>query len=261
MTATVDRAPGALGALEQRWLSSRRQKTGTTLDLYCFAHAGGSGGEFVRWSDGLPGIKLWAVRMPGRAPRETEAPYTRLTDLVTDLVEQIDFGRRDFAFFGHSLGALVAFEVTRELRRAGRRLPRRLLLSSMQPPPITTRKSVHRLSDDQLLAEIEGRWGALPRPIHDDAEIRSIVLGHLRADAEIADTYAYVPQDPLPVPVTAFCGDQEDSAQLGWDVHTRAEFDSHVLPGGHFYFRDPDRQRELTSLISQSLSRSPGTEN
>ncbi|MFF7450317.1 MULTISPECIES: alpha/beta fold hydrolase [unclassified Streptomyces] len=254
MSSTTNPVPTAAGPSEQRWLSGRRPRTQTSLDLYCFAHAGGSASEFLRWSDDLPGIRLWAVRMPGRAPRETEAPYTRMTDLVADLVGEIEFGRRDFAFFGHSLGALVAFEVTRALRRAGRALPRRLLLSSMQPPPITTRKSVRRLSDDELLAEIENRWGALPQPIQEDEEIRGIVLGYLRADAEMADSYAYVPEEPLDVPVTAFCGDQEDPGQLEWQAHTRAGLDRHVLPGGHFYFRDPDRRRELTRLVARSLS-------
>ncbi|WP_149179206.1 thioesterase II family protein [Streptomyces sp. TRM49041] len=254
MTDTPDPASDAVKTPESRWLSSRRQKTDTALDLFCFAHAGGSAGEFLRWSGGLPGVRLWAVKLPGRAPRQDEPPYTRMTALVDDLVAQVEFGRRDFAFFGHSLGALVAFEAARALRRAGRRQPSRLLLSSMQPPPITTRQAAHRLPGDELLAEVERRWGALPRAIHDDPELREIVLGYFRADAELAETYAYVPEDPLDVPVTVFAGDQEDRDQLGWHVHTRAECDTHVLRGGHFYFRDPEQQRELLRLIGRALS-------
>lgn len=247
-------AATAAADLEARWLSSRRPKTETTLDLFCFAHAGGSAGEFLRWAPGLPGIRLWSVKLPGRAPRQDEPPYSRLADLVSDLVAQVDFGRRDFAFFGHSLGALIAFETTRALRRAGLRQPRRLLLSSMQPPPVTTRQTAHLLPDDELLAEVERRWGALPQVIHEEPEVRELALRYLRADAELVETHAYVPEEPLDIPVTAFVGDQEERDQLGWHVHTRGAYDAHVLRGGHFYFRDAQQQSELLRLIAGALS-------
>lgn len=239
---------------ESLWLSSRRQQAETSMDLYCFAHAGGSAGEFLRWSSGLTGVRLWAVKTPGRVPRHTEPAYTRMTDLVGDLVEQVEFGRREFAFFGHSLGALVAFEVTRALRRAGRRLPRRLFVSSMQPPPIRTSALVRDLPTEQLLAVLEERWGALPQIVHDDEDLRDLVVGCLRADAELAETYAYVEEEPLDIPITAFVGDQENHDQLGWHTHTHAAIETHVLRGGHFYFRDQDQQRELLRLIDQALT-------
>ncbi|MFD9434130.1 thioesterase II family protein [Streptomyces sp. NPDC060002] len=245
---------GTAEELRSRWLSSRRPKTETTLDLYCFAHAGGSAGEFMRWSGALPGIRLWAVKLPGRAPRQDEPPYARMNELITDLVEQVDFGQRDFAFFGHSLGAMIAFETARTLRRAGLRQPRALLLSSMQPPPIVTRQRAHLLPDDELLAEIERRWGALPLVVHQEPELRAFALRYLRADAELAESHEYLVEEPLDIPITAFVGDQEDRGQLGWDVHTRGSYAAHVLRGGHFYFRDPEQQAALLRLISGALS-------
>ncbi|MEU1463097.1 alpha/beta fold hydrolase [Streptomyces sp. NPDC005727] len=245
---------GTTAELRARWLSGRRPKTETTLDLYCFAHAGGSAGEFVRWGGALPGIRLWAVKLPGRVPRQDEAPYLRISDLVTDLVEQVDFGQRDFAFFGHSLGALIAFETTRALRRAGLRVPRALLLSSMQPPPISTRRNVHELPDDELLAEIERRWGALPLVVHEAPDLKRLALRYLRADAELADSHEYVAEEPLDIPITTFAGDEEDPGQLDWSAHTRSTFTKHLLPGGHFYFRDPRTQAELLRLIGDALA-------
>ncbi|MFK4107949.1 thioesterase II family protein [Streptomyces sp. NPDC002176] len=239
--------------LRARWLSGRRPRTETTIDLYCFAHAGGSAGEFVRWAGALPGVRLWAVKLPGRAPRQDEAPYRRIADLVTDLVEQVDFGRREFAFFGHSLGALIAFETTRALRRAGLRQPRALLLSSMQPPPLTARQGVHLLSDDELLAEIEKRWGALPLVVHEEPDLKRLALRYLRADAELADSHEYAVEEPLDIPITAFAGDEEDPRQLDWASHTRTDFAAHLLPGGHFYFRDPHSQAELLRLVGDAL--------
>ncbi|MBB1252301.1 thioesterase II family protein [Streptomyces alkaliterrae] len=253
MTGDSTTRTGSAAVLRSRWLSSRRPRTDTTLDLYCFAHAGGSPGEFLRWSAELPGIRLWAVRLPGRAPRQEEPPYTRMTDLVTDLVEQVDFGSREFAFFGHSLGALIAFETTRALRRAGLRQPRRLFLSSMRPPPVTTSRGTRLLSDEELLTELERRWGALPQAVHEEPELRTLALNQLRADAALAESHEYLPEEPLDVPLTAFAGDQEDPGQLGWHVHTRAAFDSHVLRGGHFYFRDPEQQHALLELVRGAL--------
>ncbi|MEV6479348.1 alpha/beta fold hydrolase [Streptomyces sp. NPDC051576] len=253
MTGTANPASPAPVLPESRWLAGRRPRGDTTLDLFCFPPAGGSASEFLRWDASLPGVRLWAVKMPGRAPRHDEPPYTRMTELVADLVEQVEFGRRDFAFFGHSLGALVAFEVTRALRRTGRRQPSRLLLSSMQPPPITTSRVAHRLPGDELLAEVERRWGALPQALHDDPELREIVLGTLRADAELAETYAYLPEEPLDVPVTAIAGDLEEREQLRWHTHTRAGCETHLLRGGHFYFRDPGQQQALLRLVGGAL--------
>ncbi|MFB7677876.1 thioesterase II family protein [Kitasatospora purpeofusca] len=240
--------------LRDRWLSGRKPRTETALDLYCFAHAGGSAGEFVRWGSGLPGVRVWAVRLPGRAPRQDEAPYKRIGDLVTDLVEQVDFGRREFAFFGHSLGALIAFETTRALRRAGLRPPRALLLSSMQPPPVRTSRNIHLLPDDELLEQVESRWGALPMAVHEEPDLKRLALRYLRADAELAESHEYLVEDPLDTPITAFAGDEEDPGQLDWGSHTRGAFAAHRVPGGHFYFRDPKSQAELLRLVGAALN-------
>ncbi|MFF8964575.1 thioesterase II family protein [Streptomyces globisporus] len=258
MSAAPDTS--AADGARARWFSSRRPRSATGLDLYCFAHAGGSAGEFLRWGPGLPGVRLWAVKLPGRAPREAETPYSRIDELVDDLVAQVDFGQegsapREFAFFGHSLGALVAFETARALRRAGLRQPRHLLLSSMQPPPLRLSGRTHLLPDEELLAEVERRWGGLPQVVQDEPELRRIAVRQLRADALLAETHTYVAEDPLDIPVTTFAGDQEDPGQLDWAEHTRRGCTPHVLAGGHFYFRDPGQQDVLLGLMSRAVGR------
>ncbi|MFD7432267.1 thioesterase II family protein [Streptomyces sp. NPDC059818] len=250
-------AARATGPVGTRWLACRDSKPGATVELYCFAHAGGSVGEFLRWSGDLPGVRVLGVKMPGRAPREKEPPFTRMADLVATLVDQVDFGPGPFAFFGHSLGGLVAHEVARALRTAGRPQPTRLFVSSVQPPPIVSRRPVHGLPQAELLSEIEHRWGALPAAVHEDDELRDIVLGYFRADMEIAETYAFVPEPPLAVPVTAFVGDQEDSDLTGWRGRTCQAFEHRTLRGGHFYFRDPEQRRELLRHVHRAL----GTEH
>ncbi|MCF3123106.1 thioesterase [Streptomyces arenae] len=249
-------APGAAARtpVDSRWLACRDLKPDAVADLYCFAHAGGSAGEFLRWSDRLPGVRVLGLQMPGRAPRQDEPPFTRMTQLVRALVTEVEFGPGPFAFFGHSLGGLVAHEVARTLRNAGRPLPERLFVSSILPPPVSAARPVHGLPPDALLAEIERRWGALPPVVHEDEDLRALVLGYFRADMEIAETHDFVAGPPLDLPVTTFIGDEEAGDLRGWATHTRGPFTHHTLRGGHFHFRDPGTQRDLLRIVHQAMT-------
>ncbi|MFI6704135.1 thioesterase II family protein [Streptomyces sp. NPDC050509] len=246
-------APGA--APGAPWLIRRERRPDAPADLYCFTHAGGSPGEYVRWSDHLPGAQVWAVQLPGRASRRAEPPFTRMRPLVDALVGAVTF-ERPFAFFGHSLGALVAFEVARTLRDLGRRQPERLFLSSCPPPPHpvpVNRTPMHTLPDAELLAETERRWGALPDAVRSHPELLSLVLTYTRSDVAVFETYEYVPGEPLDLPVTVFAGTEERDAFRfeDWRTHTRGPVDLQFLPGGHFYLRA--EQRELLRRVSEAM--------
>lgn len=248
--------PGAATAapVDSRWLVCRDPRPDAFADLYCFPHAGGSAGEFLRWCDGLPGVRVWGVKLPGRVPRQNEPPFTRMPELVKALVEETDFGAGPFAFFGHSLGGLVAHEVARALRDTGRPQPTRIFVSSIQPPPVHAARPVHGLSSADLLTEVERRWGSLPSVVHEDDDLRELVLRYIRADMEIAETYDFVPGEPLDPPLTAFTGDEEAGDMRGWAVHTRGAFDHHTLPGGHFYFRAPHVLQELLHTVHRAMT-------
>ncbi|MFI0907260.1 acyltransferase domain-containing protein [Streptomyces sioyaensis] len=258
MNAGTPRATAARGG--GRWLVTRTRRPDAVADLYCFVHAGGSPGEYVRFGDELPELQVYGVQLPGRAARRAEPAVTGMPELVDAVVEALD-PQRPFAFLGHSLGGLVAFEVTRALRDRGRELPRRLYLSSSPPPPHTRgRTVVHTLPDEELLAEIERRWGELPAQVHTDATLREMVLEVFRADLGLFETYRYAPGPPLEIPVSVFAGDQERTALHveNWQAHTTGPFDVTHLPGGHFYFRDPQQRRELLARIRESMAAPPG---
>ncbi|MFD5751109.1 thioesterase II family protein [Streptomyces sp. NPDC127033] len=254
MAETALPGTGARRPAGSRWLACREPRPTAFADLYCFAHAGGSAGEFVRWSDELPGVQVRGVKMPGRAPREHEPPFVRMTDIVEALLEEVEFGPGPFAFFGHSLGGLVAHELTRALRDTGRPQPRRLFVSSVQPPPVTARRPVHRLPAPELVTELERRWGPLPSLVHEDEGLRDLVLGYFRADMEIAETYGFVPGTPLDIPLTAFVGAEEDGELSGWRALTTGEFAQHTVPGGHFHFRNPGARQELLRLVHRAMT-------
>ncbi|MGI5230234.1 thioesterase II family protein [Actinoallomurus sp. CA-142502] len=240
-----------------RWLVRRRWRPDASVGLYCFAHAGGSLGEYLRWSDDLPGLQLWGVHLPGRTSRSGEPPFTRMAPLVEALVTEIRFAR-PFVFFGHSLGALVAFEVARELRRRDREQPVRLVLSSCPAPPIARAGlPLHALPDAGLLAEIERRWGALSAELRTDPDLLAHTLACHRADLELLETYRYRPGEPLDVPITALAGTGETSAARvrGWAAHTRAPLTVRLLPGGHFYFRE--RRDEALRALRDAVTGGP----
>lgn len=247
----------------RRWLVRREERPEAALDLYCFAHAGGTPGEYARWSDDLPDVQVNAVQLPGRGARLTEPAHTRMTDLTRGVLAEFDPDRQ-FAFFGHSLGGLVAFEVARALRDGGRPMPERLFLSSA-PPPDAGRHgtALHQLPDGELLAEIERRWGALPDVVHRDPRMLEIALRAFRADFEIFETYRYTPGEPLDVPVTAIVGadERDGSGVRGWAGHTRAGVDLHTLPGGHFYFRAREQRQALLRLVAARLGRTTDGRN
>jgi surfactin synthase thioesterase subunit len=207
----------------------------------------------VRWSDDLPGVGLWAVQLPGRASRIAERPFTRMRPLVDAVVGAMTF-ERPFALFGHSFGALVAFEVTRTLRDLGREQPDHLFLSSCPAPPVSsTRAPIHQLSDELLLGEIERRWGPLPSEVLADPGLLSLTLDCYRADFEVLATYGYVRGEPLDCPITALVGAEErnPSRVKDWGTHTKGPSEFRILPGDHFYFRT--RPHELLDIMRASL--------
>jgi medium-chain acyl-[acyl-carrier-protein] hydrolase len=205
--------------------------------LYCFPHAGGAAGEYARWAAHTPGLGLSAVQPPGRAHNLGERAFTAMPELVREILAQVRF-TPPFALFGHSLGALVAFEVARALEPK----PLRLFVSSCPPPPLhRPDQPLHALDDSGLHAEIERRWGPLPAATRSDKDLLSAALACYRADLQVLETYEYVPGPRLRCPVTVIAGAQEPNGRAwmtGWQEHTDAAVESCERPGGHFHTRE-----------------------
>src|SRR5262249_34529677 len=144
----------AVTAAASPWLVCRRRRPAARLRLYCFPHTAGSPGEYVRWGDQLPEIEGWGIQPPGRGARITEEPLTSVEAFTAGLLGETGFAP-PFVFFGHSLGALTAFETARALRAAGAPLPGRLILSAFPAPHLERpRRPLHTLGDAELIAEV-----------------------------------------------------------------------------------------------------------
>lgn len=238
-----------------RWLLCRQRRPAAATRLYCFPHSGGSAGEYMRWSDRLPGSEVWGLQLPGRGSRLDEAPPTTMRELVDAIVAEVDFAA-PYAFFGHSLGALVAYETAVVLRDRGMPGPQQLYLSAYGAPHLhRPGPAVHMLDGPELLAAVEQQYGPLPPELHEDPELCQLVLQGLRADLTIVATYRHRPADPLSCPVVVLGGseDEETTPRLAaWRGYATGSFDLRIFPGDHFYFRDsPD---DTLGFLAASLA-------
>jgi surfactin synthase thioesterase subunit len=243
-------------ALES-WIACRKPSPQARLRLFCFPYAGGGVSIFRAWSDGLPAdVEVCPIQLPGRGTRLMEPPFTRLSPLIHALAEAL-FPLLDipFAFFGHSLGALVSFELARQLRREFAVQPVRLFVSADRAPQIPNRdRAVHSLPEREFLAEL-CRLNGTPRQVLQDEELRQIMLPLLRADFAVCETYEYANETPLNCPISAFGGLQDHRVNRGdleaWREQTSASFSLRMFPGDHFFLNTT--QAPLLGALFQEL--------
>lgn len=244
-----------LGAIPaaQPWLVEPDPQPGAALRLICLPYAGGGAVVYRPWRRLLPpSVALSIVQLPGRETRLREAPFTRMAALVAALAEAAaPLAAGPYALFGHSMGALVAFELARALRRAGAPAPRCLFVSGRRAPQLPDPEPpLHPLADGPFVGAMVRRYNAIPRVILEDVELLRLFLPTLRADFELIETYAYADEAPLACPIVAL-GGQDDVRARGadleaWRAHTTASFRARQLPGGHFYLQD-----ERAALIDE----------
>lgn len=245
------------------WTVPPQRNPSARLRLFCFPYAGGGAAIYSQWQRQLPPeVEVVAVQPPGRENRLMETPYADLLELVAKMHgELLPCFDRPFAFYGHSNGALMAFELTRALRRAGQPLPLHLLVGGRPAPHVPPRDPpVHAMPHDEFLAELRKLSGT-PEEILQNEEIMELMMPLLRADFSLGETYRHPREAPLPVPITAFGGmrDEEVSEEevRAWGEHTSAKFRCVMLPGNHFFIHE-DRERllrEVTMELRAALAR------
>lgn len=240
-----------------RWVLRFHPNPHARRRLFCLPFAGGSASTFRTWSTLLPAdVEVCAIQPPGRESRIAEAPFTQLATLVQTLAYIIQpYLALPFALFGHSLGALVAFELTRQLRREQLPEPRQLFVSARRAPQLAeTDAPIHQLPDAEFVQELR-RYNGTPEAVLRHAELLALLLPVLRADFALHETYVYLPEPPLDCPIVAFGGLEDPLVQrddlTAWRTQTRQRFDAHLLPGDHFFINNP---RALLGLLSQKLA-------
>jgi medium-chain acyl-[acyl-carrier-protein] hydrolase len=243
------------------WLVRYRPEAWAGLRLICLPYAGGSAAVFRPWAEALaPLAEVCAAQLPGRGSRLSEPPLTELSDIVEALAEALrPCWQRPFAFFGHSMGALIAFELARRLRSEGAPQPQHLFVSGRRAPQTPgAEPSTYGLPDPEFIEHLRG-LGGTPAELLANPELMQLMLPVLRADFAVCQTYAYRDEPPLQCPVSVF-GGLADSAERekleGWRAQTRVAFSLHMLPGDHFFLNSSRRLllRTLAARLSQTRS-------
>ncbi|HKR96572.1 MAG TPA: alpha/beta fold hydrolase [Candidatus Angelobacter sp.] len=211
------------------------------MRLFCFPYAGGNESAYRHWQQKLPeSIEVLPVQLPGRGSRIKEPPYSELRPLVHAASEALAAEMEmPFAFFGHSMGALIAFELARELRKQHRVQPIHLFISAKCSPHLRPEDPAVDQPSDAALIEVLERYEGTPQDVLKDAELMRLVLPVIRADMALCSSHVYEPGPPLECPITVFGGLEDRVSSRAclesWQEHTKGPFTLRMLPGGHFY--------------------------
>jgi surfactin synthase thioesterase subunit len=230
------------------------------LRLVCFHYAGAGPSVFREWPRLLPpSVEVCAVHLPGRETRLREKPLAEMSPLVEILGEHLrPFLDLPVSFFGHSMGAVLAFEVARYQRRHGRRMPEYLFVSGRRAPQLPwIRSPIGHLPDAEFVDEINRRYQAIPDVVRQDPALMALFLPALRADFALLDTYLCTPEEPLSCPIAAFGGVADDLVSAEdlslWRDQTTAAFTALLFPGGHFFVNSA--RQDLVAAIAGFLTR------
>jgi medium-chain acyl-[acyl-carrier-protein] hydrolase len=214
------------------------------IRLVVFPFAGGGPGAFSDWRNQLgPEIDFLVLQLPGRERRIAESPLTEISAAVAAIADAMGSAfDLPFAMFGHSMGAMLAFETIRHLRRHRRSMPAHLFVSGFRAPDLPDpRPRVARTDDATFIAELR-RLGGTTQAVLYHRELMELLLPALRADFDMVESYRFAPDEPLPCPITAFVGSSDHEAtpavMAGWERQTDRRFVLHAISGSHFFVLD-----------------------
>jgi medium-chain acyl-[acyl-carrier-protein] hydrolase len=238
------------------------------MRMFCFPYAGGGASVYRGWGASLPAdVELCPVQLPGRESRMREQPFDRPEPMVLALADALKpYMDMPFLFFGHSMGAMLSFELSRELRRRGQALPLHVFVSGRRAPQMPAREEpIHDLPEPEFLAKLRELNGT-PEEVLQHEELMRLLIPILRADFAINETYAYTPEEPLECGLSAFggLGDEDVTREdvAGWREHTSGRFRMRMLPGDHFFLHGSKDlvleavSRDLAEIAAAALPRS-----
>jgi medium-chain acyl-[acyl-carrier-protein] hydrolase len=247
-----------------KWFLRGSPRSAARIRIFCFPYAGGAASIYRSWASLMPPtVEIIPVELPGRGRRLAEPPIRRMAAMTMALAPAITpLLDMKFAFFGHSMGAIIAFELARELRRRNAPMPEQVFISGRSAPQVRGREAAtYKLPEGEFRAELQ-RLNGTPAEALENDELMSLMLPCIRADFEMVQTYQYYDDAPLRCPITVYGGLEDYAvpreALLPWQQHTQAQFSLYMLPGDHFFLRSTDRlllellRRELLKITARS---------
>ncbi|MDX2695319.1 thioesterase [Streptomyces ipomoeae] len=234
------------------WLRCYNPAPSSEVRLVCFPHAGGSAPFYFPMAKALPSsVEMLAVQYPGRQDRRTEPlidDINRLADTLFDVLRHLT--DRPLALFGHSMGAVVAFEIAQRLENVADTVPVALFASGRRAPSCDRDEHVHTLDDHGLIADLKALNGTNSALLGSD-DLLELILPAVRNDYRAVETYRWRPGPKLNCPISVFTGDEDsrvtaDEARA-WERHTTGEFALRTFHGGHFFLAD--HQEDINAAV------------
>jgi medium-chain acyl-[acyl-carrier-protein] hydrolase len=226
---------------QSKWFENLSEVKEEALRLFCFPYAGGNTQVFRHWQRYFAAdISFSLAQLPGRSARIGEPPFKQYKPLVNALADAINPELpQTFAFWGHSMGALISFELSRELRRRGQPGPVALFVSGrIAPQTIDPDPPAFNRPEQEFIAELR-RLNGTPREVLESPELKELFLPILRADFELVETYVYEPEPPLACDIHAYGGLQDPGVTVAnlkaWQQQTSGAFKVRMFPGDHFF--------------------------
>ncbi|MEB3218791.1 MAG: thioesterase domain-containing protein [Nostocales cyanobacterium 94392] len=241
------------------WISCPKPNPRATLKLFCFPCAGGTTSPYSKWHKYLPEeIEINLIQLPGRSYQIEEPLFTNFLPLIKTVTSEIKpYLNKPFAFFGHSMGATLSFEITRQLRRENHQIPTHLFVAACPAPHSPIKEPfIHQLPETEFITELQNRYNAIPQSIVNNKELMQMFLPCLRADFTMIETYMYALEKPLDCPITVFGGLQDKAISMNnleyWCVNTNDIFKLEMFTGDHFFLHHP--QSYFLQSLSQKIS-------
>jgi medium-chain acyl-[acyl-carrier-protein] hydrolase len=236
-------------------VTCQRPSPQAALRLFCFPYAGGGAYIYRNWAGHLPAIiEVCAIQLPGRGNRIREASFTRMEPLVQEAAKELaPLLDKPFALFGHSMGAIIAFELARLLRRQHGKEPAHLFASGRVAPQVPREdRQTYNLPEQEFIDELR-RLDGTPKEVLEHPELMQVMSPVLRADFETVQTYEYRAEPPLGCPITALGGLQDADVTRehleAWREQTTGPFSLRMFPGGHFFINTDE------AMLLQAIAR------
>ncbi|HVR97327.1 MAG TPA: thioesterase II family protein [Thermoanaerobaculia bacterium] len=239
----------------ERWLAYREANPRARLRMFCFPYAGGGASAYRGWAASLPNdIEVCPVQLPGRESRLRDQAFEKPEPLIQGLADALQpWMDMPFVFFGHSMGGMISFELSRELRRRGKTMPLHIFVSGRRAPQQPAREEpIHDLPEPEFIEKLRELNGT-PEEVLQHAELMKLLVPVLRADFAVNETYTYTEEEPFDFGISAFggLGDVEVTKEdvENWRIHTRGRFRMRMLPGDHFFLHS------AKDLITEAIAR------
>jgi medium-chain acyl-[acyl-carrier-protein] hydrolase len=239
------------------WLVRPIHRPDAAMRLICVPHAGGGASSFHSLAALLPrDIEMLTVQLPGRESRLSEPPFRRMAPLIDALTDATVplLGDKPYALFGHSMGALIAYELGRAFERERLPLPRTTIVSGRRAPSVpNTESPLHLLPDDQFVDALIARYDAIPKVIRDEPELMALFMPVLKADFEVFETHRHVDAPPLEGALAIYGGraDPQTRQMEGWTELYSGACRTRLFDGGHFYLAD--QRRALADALAEDV--------